>query len=81
MLHFASATKSQQSTIVEHILKKIDKTLINQSNFKGQTPLHVAITHLNENAVENLLAAGLCLIKTLSRFIICFYFRCGSKSC
>lgn len=58
MLHFASATKSQQSTIIEHILKKIDKTLINQSNFKGQTPLHVAITHSNENAVENLLAAG-----------------------
>ena len=68
MLHFAAATKSCQSTIVEHILNLIDKAVLNQANFKGQTPLHLAIIHNHENAVEQLLAAGL-----LQRTI--FYFE------
>ena len=59
MLHFVAATKSTESILIEHILSKIDKTLVNQSNFKGQTPLHVAIMHTNEYAVEQFLAAGL----------------------
>lgn len=58
ILHFAAAGKSDGSTIVEHIIAQLSVSLVNQKNFKGQTPLHVAITHANETAAEQLLAAG-----------------------
>ncbi|CAF0870900.1 unnamed protein product [Rotaria sordida] len=58
ILHFAAATKSTESNIVQHILSKLQTSLVNIQNFKNQTPLHIAILHNNENAVHQLLTAG-----------------------
>lgn len=44
--------------MIEHILSKITRSLINIKNFKNQSALHVAILNNNENAVQQLLAAG-----------------------
>ena len=58
ILHFAAAGKSDASAILEHIITQLKESIVNQQNFKGQTPLHIAITHCDEPAAEQLLAAG-----------------------
>ncbi|CAF3090288.1 unnamed protein product [Rotaria socialis] len=58
ILHFAAATKLTESNIIEHILSKLEESLVNVQNFNNQSPLHIAILHNHENVVHKLLAAG-----------------------
>ena len=58
ILHFAAATKSTESNIIEHILSKLEESLVNVQNFNNQSPLHIAILHNHENVVHKLIAAG-----------------------
>ncbi|CAF3512085.1 unnamed protein product [Adineta steineri] len=58
MLHFAAATKSTESNIIQLVLSKLKISLINIQNIKKQTPLHTAVLCNNEKAVHQLLAAG-----------------------
>ncbi len=58
LLHFAAATKSRDSNIIQHLLSKLNVPLINIQNFQKQSPLHIAVLNNNENVVQQLLAAG-----------------------
>ncbi|CAF0850081.1 unnamed protein product [Didymodactylos carnosus] len=57
LLHFAACTMSFNSTIINHILT-LEKTLLNVKNNRGQTPLHLAVSHNNIDAVSQLINAG-----------------------
>ena len=58
MLHFAATTGFKESKLVQSLIGRVEASMINTQNVKGQTPLHIAILHHNEHAVRQLLAAG-----------------------
>jgi ankyrin repeat protein len=61
LFHFAAATKFQDSNIIQHLLSKLNPSLINTQNLKKQSPLHIAVLHNNPNAVHQLLTAGISI--------------------
>ena len=58
MLHFAAATGFKESNLVHYLIGRVEASMIDTQNIKGQTPLHIAILHHNEHVVRELLAAG-----------------------